>query len=795
MSFVRLWSLGFAGIFWGLNWGAAPAWAGGSGLNTLVVVNQTSPNSLALGNYYCERRQIPPENLLRIAWPGGNISWDAAQFQTNLLQPLLEASAARGLSNQIQYVVLSMDIPFTTVVEGYYNATTSALFYGLRSNNVPSLQMLTNSYFASEAAFATTKPAANFGYSFLTTMITADTLADAKQLVDQGVNSDATFPTAAVQLAKTSDPVRRIRAAAFDNAIFNSRLRGNYQIIRINADAPSGSSGLLGYQTGLPNFTLAPNTFIPGAMADNFTSYGGIIFGNNSQTTLLEFIRAGAAGSYGTVTEPTANTAKFPNPQNYFYQARGFSLAECYYQSILQPYQGLLVGEPLAAPFAQPAEGAWLNAAPGEVRHGTTPLTVQFTAADATRPLQRVDLFVDGKYFQTLTNVAPAEGNWVKMRINGQTLSYAVPANATIASIATGVANMLNIPTVTNLTKTVAQALGDRVELRYIATNRPAPPSNLRLITGDPANPTASDGPVFAAEIGTAALRTVTLSGASPTFLESPARGLRAVSVMGTFPTGTWLLLTVTQTNGAVVQVGVTNLLAGSTPAVAFSNLVNQINAEPALQGPDGLSAEDFTSSFGAPNCSLVARSPGLRAAALNVMLTSSGALVGSPGAPTSLTANLNDLQPRNHLYLAAGLEELLINFPLNTATLPDGYHELAAVAYEGTHIRTQTRRTLPIRIQNTTLTATLTFLSLGATNSVSGSYSIQVAANTNNVSRITLYSTGGALETATNQSPATFVINGTDLGVGTHPIYALVQDQTGRRYRTETRRVQFINP
>src|ERR1017187_3459954 len=58
--------------------------AGGSGLNTVVIVNQNSTNSSELGNYFCERRQVPPENVLRIAWPGDNISWSSGDFQTNL---------------------------------------------------------------------------------------------------------------------------------------------------------------------------------------------------------------------------------------------------------------------------------------------------------------------------------------------------------------------------------------------------------------------------------------------------------------------------------------------------------------------------------------------------------------------------------------------------------------------------------------------------------------------------------------------------------------------------------------
>ena len=52
----------------GLNWFAGSARAGGSGLNTLVVINQNSSNSIALGNYFAERRNVPPENILRIGF-------------------------------------------------------------------------------------------------------------------------------------------------------------------------------------------------------------------------------------------------------------------------------------------------------------------------------------------------------------------------------------------------------------------------------------------------------------------------------------------------------------------------------------------------------------------------------------------------------------------------------------------------------------------------------------------------------------------------------------------------------
>ena len=254
--------------------------AGGSGLNTVVVVNQNSTNSCELGNYFCERRQVPPENVLRINWAGGNICWSNADFQASLLGPLLDMLTSRQLTSQVDYVVLSMDIPFQTVYDtNKVNSTTAALFYGLKDDTGPNWRDVTNSYAASEQIFRQAKPASAPGYSFLTTMLTAGSLAQAKQLVDQGVASDATFPAQPVILAKTSDPLRNVRYHEFDNAIFNTRLQGNCVLLRTNADSPWGQTNLLGYQTGLACFSVSPNSFVPGAMADNLTSYGGIIFG------------------------------------------------------------------------------------------------------------------------------------------------------------------------------------------------------------------------------------------------------------------------------------------------------------------------------------------------------------------------------------------------------------------------------------------------------------------------------------------------------------------------------------
>ena len=72
-------------------------WAGESGLNVIVVVNQNSTNSVQLGNDYCEKRGVPPQNLVRMTgWTGDAISWDRPSFESFLRNPVLSAIASRG---------------------------------------------------------------------------------------------------------------------------------------------------------------------------------------------------------------------------------------------------------------------------------------------------------------------------------------------------------------------------------------------------------------------------------------------------------------------------------------------------------------------------------------------------------------------------------------------------------------------------------------------------------------------------------------------------------------------------
>jgi uncharacterized protein (TIGR03790 family) len=753
--------------------------AGESGLNVIVVVNQNSSNSLQLGNDYCERRGVPPQNLFRMTgWTGGPVSWQQSDFTNFLLNPLLAMISSRGLTNQAQIILLSMDIPYRVIGDGSLsdsqNGTTSALFYGFKTNtmpptNLPSTCSLptdsTNSYAYSELPFALAPPQTAATNAFLAMMLTDTNLAQAEATLAGGLAGDSTFPQETVYLEKTSDAARNARFLLFDNAIQECRARGDDAVVRTNSDSIALVEAL-GLDTGLTVFPLSAGAFVSGAVADNLTSFGGYILDSAGQTTLLAFLEAGASASYGTIVEPCNYTQKFPDPMVYFYQNRGFCLAEAYYQSLPNPYQGLMVGEPLSAPFARPGSVIWNSPANGSVLSGLANFNLTFSAAATNLPLAQVDLFVDGSFVETVTNVPPAPGNIFSATIGGVTASYTVAHGDSLASAAAGLASAITAQE--SVTGVQADGVGDRIVLR--STNVATLGSQIALLAG--------------ATIGPAPVLTSLATQTQPTFLDSTAYGYHLVQASNNPSLNDWLQITFIKTNGTQVTVAVTNTQQGADISTLLLALEDDINATPALQSADGANASDLlqwgVNSYG---FLINANSPGWPAAQIQTLFTGSADLGITPAGTNALVDNAPDLQPRAHVYLSSGAASLPVNFTMDTTRFADGFHLLTAVACEGTSVRTQTRIQQTVQFSNTALSATFGALAPAA----NGDLQFSVVASAANIAQIQLFSTGGAVAGAANQAAAALAAPSALLGVGLHPFYAVVTDNNGHQYQTPT--------
>lgn len=188
-----------------------------------------------------------------------------------------------------------------------------------------------------------------------TMSIAAQTLEDAKALIDRGVAADSSKPKGKAYLVITKDKSRNTRASQF--AQVQSAFGYRIPSLIIRQDGIKDKHDVMFYFTGSKSVPYLDSlSFLPGAVADHLTSHGGRLTGSN-QMNALEWLKAGATGSYGAVVEPCNYPQKFPQPEVLMHHyLAGDTLIEAYWKSVVWPGQGIFIGEPLSAPYRQQSE-------------------------------------------------------------------------------------------------------------------------------------------------------------------------------------------------------------------------------------------------------------------------------------------------------------------------------------------------------------------------------------------------------------------------------------------------------
>lgn len=370
----------------------------GDGLNSsnlAVVVNDADPLSVQVADLYAELRNIPKENVLHVNFAPGSIAMTPAAF--NVMKQTLDAATPPN----IQGYLLTWNAPYRV---GTMSITSAfALGYDVKYTS-PSVCAMTAStpYFNS----ATRKPFTDL--KIRPAMILGATSAvDAKYLISRGLAADGSQPAGTAYLVSTTDTNRNVRSYSFNTAIDAVSPFIKAQVEYTNALV--GKTDVMFYFTGVARVAnLSTNTFLPGAAADHLTSYGGMLT-NSSQMSSLEWLKAGATASYGTVVEPCNYTQKFPSPkvmmQHYL---AGETLIEAYWKSVAWPGEGVFVGEPLARPFSKTkvvknSNGSW-TASLAWVGAGTYDVMVSEGDPVPFRLYRQVSLASSGPLNVTLAN-------------------------------------------------------------------------------------------------------------------------------------------------------------------------------------------------------------------------------------------------------------------------------------------------------------------------------------------------------------------------------------------------------
>ncbi len=303
-----------------------------------VIVNDDDPDSVELATYYMEKRGIPAVNLIHVRFQPGRPALTREQFVA------LKRRLDRMTPRHIQAYVLTWVRPWRVDCM----SITTAFAFGFDSAFCAKDCKPTRE----SPYFNSSTPRPFDTYHIRPTMSLAATSLDAaKHMIDRGVASDGSNPDGSAYLVSTPDKARNVRAATFH--ALQMQLGKAFATEIVEADRIENKSDVVFYFTGLPRVpAIERNTYLPGAIADHLTSYGGELLGTG-QMSSLAWIDAGATGSYGTVAEPCNFPAKFPQPGIAMaHYLQGETLIEAYWKSVQMPGQGIFIGEPLARPFA-----------------------------------------------------------------------------------------------------------------------------------------------------------------------------------------------------------------------------------------------------------------------------------------------------------------------------------------------------------------------------------------------------------------------------------------------------------
>jgi len=373
--------------------------------NVAVAFNADSWASTALADFYMQARGILPAHKIAVSGLSSFEEIGMDEFRERILKPVLAALEERGLREKIDCLAYSSDFPFVISFTGDIakganspHAGGSGSLTGLTYLYESVLARDTRVYAALDSNFyarrayrdesdttgksykiqpprrfrsgtawdrsgeSTTAPE---GRRYLLSTMLGSTsgrglsLGEACDALARAAAADGTRPTGTIVYMTNDDVRSRTRRWGFDSAIRLLKEAGVEAVIETGS-LPQGRSDIAGAMVGVADFNFAASgsRILPGAICEHLTSWGGILQWGAGQTPLTEFLRHGAAGASGTVVEPLAIQAKFPDPFIQVHYVRGASLAEAFYQSVAGPYQLLIVGDPLCRPWGPPAASA-----------------------------------------------------------------------------------------------------------------------------------------------------------------------------------------------------------------------------------------------------------------------------------------------------------------------------------------------------------------------------------------------------------------------------------------------------
>lgn len=322
-----------------------------------------------------------PESATRLVEQAVNSGWSSEAYlrQNENLAPLLDTARIQALAPRLNH--------FPTVSQEPMGFTATT---GWTSCGFPGRTMQEGVPYLMSCMLAVVHPRGS-------------TVEQAVDVLQRSAHCDSTFPDGGFWFMHTGDARTNPRFPQMGNALLWLKKAG-FEAELIHSAMPTAKSGpCAGLMLGLARIPLEERKwhFVPGAISENLTSLSAQ-FDTGSQTKITELLHAGAAMTCGPVFEPYNLHFKFPSPLMYGFYAAGTSAIEAFYLSITSPYQVLIVGDPIAQPFATPPSDSVeisATAIEGGVRRVGF-VRRQLPVVENSTAARSIEIYVEGRLVQ-----------------------------------------------------------------------------------------------------------------------------------------------------------------------------------------------------------------------------------------------------------------------------------------------------------------------------------------------------------------------------------------------------------
>ncbi|MEZ4337809.1 MAG: MYXO-CTERM sorting domain-containing protein [Sandaracinaceae bacterium] len=393
---------------------------------TVVVANANVPESVALAQRYAVERDVPSAQVCLLDVVDEE-DVALADYETTVLEPLRAClDATPGVRARIEAAVLIRGIPLRVQIPvgGGMQPVSLAAALQLWDSTLDSGDPVLgqdpgepgmcgpgvscyapawdNPYrgFPFEPGWTTDRGGATWR-PILVTMLHGRSYEAAEGLLDSALSAEASPPpTGEMLFMEGADAARGRLDAEYDRVIMDLTALG-FTATRVPFERDLTGHTLSSFVTGTAGLgmTIEGNTYLPGSIVDNLTSFGAVPQNfretGESQVSIARWVEQGVAGVHGTVAEPLNGC--FPHRRFLVEYVLGATLAEAYLAMMPNVYwRNLVLGDPMAAPYAQRPEVTIEGVSDGEALSGA--VAVHLSATDpGMRGIGSIAAFLDGE--------------------------------------------------------------------------------------------------------------------------------------------------------------------------------------------------------------------------------------------------------------------------------------------------------------------------------------------------------------------------------------------------------------